>query len=97
MPRIRLQLDSLQVESFETRAAGGTRGGVMYADGPRADYQESGNDHCTGPTYVVVTCATCGEEYDTCFDTCAESCDYSCDYTCLGCWSNGAKPICLDG
>jgi len=93
MPRIRLQLDSLQVESFETRGAGGTRGGVIYADGPHADYQESGNDHCTGPTYVVVTCASCGDEYDTCFDTCAESCDYTCDL----CWSNGPKPICLDG
>ena len=93
MPRIRLQLDSLQVESFETRAAGGTRGGVMYADGPHADYEESGNDHCTGSSNVVVTCASCDDGFATCFDTCVETCDY----TCNACWSNGPKPICLDG
>jgi hypothetical protein len=92
MPRIRLHLDSLQVESFEPRAPGGTRGGVMYADGPHADYEESGNDHCTGPSNVLVTCATCAEEHDTCFDTCAESCNYTCD----ACWT-GPKPWCLDG
>jgi len=88
MQRIRLRLDALEVESFEVRDPR-TGGGVMYAAGPNADYQESGNDHCTGPTFVVVTCATCGEEYGTCFESCVETCDYTCADTCD--WNTGAK------
>ncbi|HEX6746000.1 MAG TPA: hypothetical protein VF092_01710 [Longimicrobium sp.] len=79
MPGIRLQPDDLQVESFTVRPD---------EDAPAGEFYNTGNDHCTGPTYVVVTCATCGEEYDTCAYTCEDSCDV-CGWT-------GAKPICLD-
>jgi hypothetical protein len=83
MQRIHLRLDALEVESFETHAAG-----VMYAAGPNADY-DTGNDHCSGPTYVVVTCASCGDDYGTCFDNCEGTCDYTCADTCD--WNTGAK------
>ena len=86
MPALRLRLDALEVESFETRAPTA----VVYAD-----YQQSTNDHCTGPTNVIVTCRTCGEDFDTCAYTCEETCEYSCEASCIQCWT-GDKRICLD-
>ena len=98
MQRIPLRLDALEVESFEIGADRRTRGGVMYAEGPHADNQ-SGNDHCTGPTNVVVTCASCGDDYDTCFDTCVETCEYTCEASCIAACppATGSKLICPEG
>jgi hypothetical protein len=85
MQRFRLRTDALEVDSFAVAAPAGWRGGAV---GVEDEAHMTGNDHCTGPSEVLPSCATCNEVYDTCAETC-----YG---TCYPCWT-GEKPICLDG
>ncbi|HEX9937105.1 MAG TPA: hypothetical protein VGB15_08275 [Longimicrobium sp.] len=89
MQKFRLRADALEIDTFQvsTPSRWGGAVGLAERDGPRAA-EYSGNDHCTGPSEVLPTCATCAEEHETCGETCADSC--------YPCWT-GPKPICLDG
>jgi hypothetical protein len=90
MPKLKLSLDTLQVDSFQADPAAAARGTVLgqsvtqYAD-------ESCFESCNG------TCAAagCGSGYASCYGTCYNSCGGSCaasctcppntDYTACGC------------
>lgn len=89
MHKLKLVMDDLRVESFETIAAAKEKGTVIGAE-------------CT--CYSACTCPGCPTCDATCPNTCAFTCDdrtcYSCDGTCetcgatcwcsaLGCYSDG--------
>ncbi len=94
MKKLKLDLDALEVESFDTAAAGAARGTVKgyYTEEPPKDYIETMQFTCTtcpsGPSCPCPSagCPTgyteCGQ--DTCgnwtcgFTFCANSCDW-CD------------------
>lgn len=82
MNKIRLQLDSLTVESFETTAAEKAKGTVF-------------GEECTCPTNCTCPgCPTCNE---TCPQTCAHTCDDSeCIMTCVGETCGGGGYTCWD-
>ena len=86
MKKLRLRADALVVDSFRVTAPWSSRGGAV--DVEERVYM-TGNDHCTGPSEVLPSCATCNEIYDTCAE--------SCDGTCYPCGWTGEKPICPDG
>ncbi len=88
MQKFRLRADALEVDTFQVGAPSRWGGAVGLAERDRPGAENTGNDHCTGPSEVPFTCATCNEAYETCAETCADSC--------YPCWT-GPKPICLDG
>ena len=73
MKKLRLDLDDLAVESFDTTQAQREKGTVF-------------GEQCTCQT--ACTCPGCPTCYDscngTCGDTCAASCNGTCDYSCGG-------------
>jgi hypothetical protein len=73
MSKLRLRLDELAVESFDTSAARAERGTVV------------GQQLCTCQTACTCPgCPTCAN-YATCDPTCPETCDdYSCAVSCGG-------------
>jgi hypothetical protein len=89
MKKLKLDLDQLHVESFDTRAQERTRGTVAghvplsydtncYNCDPSLDYTcDSCDVSCAGS--CVDTCA------DTCANTCPATCQYSCNGTCASC------------
>lgn len=61
MNKLKLDLDALTVESFDTRTEASAQGGTVQA------HQQSELGTCHD---------TCGESrYDTCYETCAMTCD----------------------
>ena len=85
MKKMKLDLDELTVDSFDTSSAG-PRAGTVFGE------QCTCYTNCTCPG--CPTCAqscngTCG---DSCNGTCGDSCygtcagQYSCDYTCDSCY-----------
>jgi hypothetical protein len=73
MKKLRLGLDDLRVDTFDTTAPRKEKGTVF---GEQCTcWTQCGQDTCPG-------CPTCG---DTCPNTCAYSCDdFSCAWTCAG-------------
>lgn len=77
MSKLKLQLDDLAVESFDTSAARSEKGTVF-------------GEECTCPTNCTCPgCPTCAN-YATCDATCPETCDdlscaNSCGGTCVSC------------
>lgn len=67
MHKLRLQMDDLRVESFETTAAARAKGTVF-------------GEQCT--CYTECTCPGCPTCDATCGETCGNTCDASCAYTC---------------
>jgi hypothetical protein len=65
--KLKLNLDQLSVDSFDTTKSAAKPGTVF-------------GEECTCPT--ACTCPGCPSCYDTCADTCAETCAASCAYTC---------------
>lgn len=80
MPKLKLDLDQLVVESFDTHASGIAPRGTVRAH----------SELCV-PTFgefsCVDTCGTCALTCDTCDGTC--SCGGSCGYSCGGGCSGG--------
>lgn len=73
MNKVKLNLDALKVETFDTTPRERARGTVVGREDPCTCLTE-----CTCPG-----CPTC-ENYLTCDATCPETCD---DYTCAdSCW-----------
>jgi hypothetical protein len=69
MNKLKLRLDDLRVETFDTAAGEKEKGTVL------------GHQPCTCPT--ACTCPGCPTCDETCPETCAGlSCPYSCDYSC---------------
>jgi hypothetical protein len=56
MAKLRLDLEALDVQSFDTAGRGVARGTVLGASG------EPFSSRCTEPSYPVVLCATNAEE-----------------------------------
>lgn len=72
--KMKLDLDELQVESFETVAGEAERGTVHgYITGTLGC-------NCTDDT-----CASCEGTCDTCADTCPNTCRNTCPATCATC------------
>jgi hypothetical protein len=77
MNKLKLQIEDLAIESFETAKSAGNEGTVVA-------HATQGRNYTCDP--VVGTCFgyTC---YETCAETCADSCAYTCDPavgTCFG-------------
>lgn len=70
MPKLKLDLDQLTVDSFDT-ADGRKREGTVFGE------QCTCHTNCTCPG-----CPTCDATCDTCDATCEASCTASCVYTC---------------
>ena len=73
MQKLKLSLDSLQVESFHAEGARGARGTVAGHG-----YTEYADESCFG------TCNADCTRWGTCDGTCAGSCNGSCANTCGG-------------
>ena len=83
MKKLRLSLDELRVDSFETTAEQEPRGTVM------------GEQQCTCLTNC--TCPGCNTCNETCPQTCAYTCDDSeCIMTCIGDTCGGGGWTCWD-
>jgi len=95
MKKLKLQLDELQVESFQTARGHATRGTVQGNAPPTSmctDYIDCTWDF--GCETQVASCngscgntcdATCGSCNGTCYGSCYGSCDatcFSCEYSC---------------
>ncbi|HEU0300010.1 MAG TPA: hypothetical protein VFR37_11160 [Longimicrobium sp.] len=82
MKKLKLQIDDLAVETFQTAGAQGDEGTVV-------GHATQGNKHTCDPQVGTCFGYTC---YETCGDTCADTCQYTCDplvgtcfgYTCAG-------------
>jgi hypothetical protein len=85
MQKLRLSLETLQVESFHPDGAAGARGTVPgYSATQYAD--ESCFQSCNGSCSDGGTCNTCASCYGTCANTCGASCGCpNTDYTACGC------------
>ena len=83
MRKLKLDLDNLQVDTFDT-AEGGHGAGTVEAHRQRAvtGYPLS----CWQSCWPNDTCPGCtqGCETNTCADTCPNTCPYSCDTMCGG-------------
>lgn len=106
MKKLKLRMDALRVESFETVAGPGAARGTVRGNEPTAGCTETANPECTqafacetyGDCTMYGSCeGTCG---NSCVDTCQVSCYGTCDETCAtcyatacGCVSDGA-PVC---
>jgi hypothetical protein len=71
MNKLRLTLDDLRIESFDTTAAAGEKGTVAA--------QEDCTCMSACPTFCPVSCPGLPTCADTCPETCSETCD---DFTC---------------
>lgn len=88
MNKLKLQLQDLTVESFDTAGRKEEKGTVVGAQ----------QQPCT--CWTQCTCPGC----PTCYDTCADTCEYTCDdYTCAGtcggrtyCWCPSQWDTCPD-
>jgi hypothetical protein len=82
MRKLRLQLDDLRIDSFDTTQAKKARGTVF-------------GEQCTCYTQCTCPgCPSCDESCNgtcevSCFDTCAGSCNGTCYKTCNGCNTTG--------
>ena len=76
--KLKLQLDDLTVDSFDTVSAAPAKGTVF-------------GEECTCPT--ACTCPGCPTCDATCPATCPESCDFSCGGTCDSC-EETCDPVC---
>lgn len=91
MRKIKLSLDGLAVESFETVAAGDARRGTVEGFAPTP-----------GPGCLIPTPATCDYTCDnvvtdvSCMYTCDVSCGGSCDYTCAATCAGTCAVTCDD-
>jgi hypothetical protein len=109
MHKLKLDLDHLTVESFETNAANGAQRGTVRALAPSPPLITAGS---TCPVSCEPTCdysiggtcdASCG---DTCGGTCGETCNCSgnscyatcfgtCNVTCDTCQTNCQQESCV--
>lgn len=91
MKKITLDLDDLQVESFETAPESGDGRGTVFGYAPTV----FGTCNCTAGSLTCDTCTACNGGFtcegtcETCWATCGvaqtgdgDSCDGSCTYTC---------------
>lgn len=84
MERLKLDLDALEVQSFETTASGEGRRGTVHGQMVPVDtdayaFQASGCNDCgSGSGSATATCAG----YYTCDASCNGTCDASCGGTC---------------
>jgi hypothetical protein len=83
MNKLKLQLDDLSVESFDTVAARTGKGTIF-------------GEQCTCYTQCTCPgCPTCDASCNgTCAATCNGSCDGTCDYTCPGCAPETQEDTC---
>ena len=96
MNKLKLNLEELGVESFDTQAGVKEKGTVV------GEQQCS----CAGTCYPAPTCAnTCAYTCDdatcpacpTCANTCAQTCDdYTCAVSCGGSCGYSCPPPCID-
>ncbi|HEX8906907.1 MAG TPA: hypothetical protein VF771_18800 [Longimicrobiaceae bacterium] len=92
MQKLRLDVDTLQVESFDPEAAAAARGTAFAHD---SGYTP--DDPCYASyDYVVDTClltcgSTCGNQ-NTCWDTCGASCGGTCGLPCRDTGPNVCGP-----
>jgi hypothetical protein len=81
MNKLKLQIEDLAIESFETARAAGDEGTVV-------GHATQGNKYTCDPAVGTCFGYTC---YETCAGTCPDSCDFTCDpavgtcfgYTCI--------------
>ena len=101
MRKLRLELDDLQVDTFQTTSAPGRRGTVAANSGTAYTVcwglcgGETDGAFCGGGDFTAI----CDTEYTNCGDrTCAETCN-SCNNSCAGvytyCQNTCADRICL--
>lgn len=82
MPKLKLHLDQLTVDSFDTLAADARRGTVQ----------------AFAPPTLLYTCATCDpscESCNSCFNTCHNTCGPSCNGTCVTCYTACEQESCV--
>ncbi|HEX6041772.1 hypothetical protein [Longimicrobium sp.] len=93
MRKLKLSLDSLQVESFAATGSEPVRGTV-----PGHEWTEYADESCFGTCDGGCTrdgsCVNpCGTGYASCYGTCYASCGGTCDATC-GCPPNTGYTYC---
>jgi hypothetical protein len=84
MRKLRLDLDDLSVESFETTPLPRTENGTVF-----------GQEQCT--CYTQCTCPGCPTCDASCNGTCAYTCEGTCAYTCAGDTCGLGCPLSYDG
>ncbi|MFA8342970.1 MAG: pinensin family lanthipeptide [Rhodothermaceae bacterium] len=89
MEKLKLNLNELRVESFETRPEA-NRSGTVVGNAPCTE------DHsgCQDNTFQYETCATCN---NTCGVTCNGeiSCNGTCAWSCVDCGSSPKPTACV--
>jgi hypothetical protein len=94
MRKLKLELDGLAVESFDTLPGRDTRRGTVEAfiTGPNTtcfEYNETYAPTC------AATCASCAG--DTCAFTCGATCNYTCDDpSCVTCLTYCGQASCVE-
>jgi len=87
MRKLKLDLDVLAVESFDTEAEQARRRGTLFGRDSGTAYTDCWGLTCPNcdPTALVFCTDQCGSVEETCARTCA-TCAYSCDgwHTCFG-------------
>jgi hypothetical protein len=83
MNKLKLRLDDLQVDTFQTTSVSKQKGTVL-GEQQCTCYTACGQNTCPGcPTCDASCNGTCGASCNgTCGATCDASCYGSCDYTC---------------
>ena len=98
MRKLKLDLDQLTVDSFDTNPSDGTRRGTV-----------EGFSHLCGPTHIdptcFVSCESCNDTCGTCdpscascvscYNTCNNTCGPSCYGTCQTCQTNCQQESCV--
>jgi hypothetical protein len=82
MKKLKLQLDELQVESFQTARAEAP-GGTVRGNAPTWFCTEQID--CTWDYGCETEAASCNGSCQSCADTCGVSCYGSCNATCASC------------
>lgn len=92
MPKLKLDLDHLTVDSFDTNADAATQRGTVEAHTALITLFE------TCPQSCPDTCATCDPSCATCvscYGTCQNTCGQSCYGTCATCQTNCQQESCV--
>ena len=80
MPKLRLELEELQVETFHATPAGAPWGGTVAAHAGVFVGKQSVDIPCSAAESCFPS--DCGDSCDTCAKSCYGSCDASCGDTC---------------
>ncbi|HEU4882963.1 MAG TPA: hypothetical protein VFT45_11970 [Longimicrobium sp.] len=91
MRKLKLDVDQLTVDSFDTKASDGARAGTVQGFAPPT-FWESCNGSCD---YTCGTCNASCASCVSCYNTCGNTCGPSCYGTCQTCLTNCQQESCV--